>query len=139
MSRDKFAMKVESVRFSPNATGMDWTLKNPAGTVGLHMKKISRKIVFAAKAQAGVRTGLLKFSIHGTQERTATGQLVKIGSNLPYALVHHEGSRPHMIRGRNGGMVRFTQSSRVVYSRAVMHPGTRPNKYLADNLWLALT
>lgn len=139
MSTSPFGMKVTNVRFVQNRAGMDWTLKNPDGTVGRHMKKISRKIVFAAKAQAGMRTGLLKFSIHGTQERTTTGQLVRIGSNLPYALVHHEGSRPHMIRGRNGGMVRFTQSSRVVYSRAVMHPGTRPNKYLADNLWLALT
>jgi hypothetical protein len=24
-----------------------------------------------------------------------------------------------------------------VYARSVMHPGTRPNKYLSDHLWIA--
>lgn len=139
MSNDPFKMRVEHVQFVPNPAGMDWTLKNPDGTVGRHMKKIGRRISMAARAQVGVQTGLLKMSINATQERTSNGQLVKIGSMLPYALVHHEGSRPHMIHGRNGGMLRFTQSGRVVYHRAVMHPGTRPNRYLADNLFLALT
>ena len=139
MTSDKFRMKVTHVKFVPNPPGMDWTLKNPEGTVGRHMKGIGRKISVAAKAQVGVHTGLLKMSINSSQERTSTGQLVKIGSMVPHALVHHEGSRPHMIHGRNGGMLRFTQSGRVVYHRSVMHPGTRPNRYLADNLYLALT
>lgn len=132
-------MRIEHVRFTPNRVGMDHALKNANGVVGRHMSRIGHRIQVAAMAQVGVQTGLLKMSINVSQERTATGQLVKIGSMLPYALVHHEGSRPHMISGRNGGMLRFTQSGRVVYHRAVMHPGTRPNRYLADNLFLALT
>lgn len=131
-------IEITGVRFVPNKLGMDWALKNPEGTLGRHMKKQAMKVVVAAKAQAGVRTGALKLSIHYTQERTAFGQQVKIGSPLNYALMHHEGTRPHMITGRDGGMLRFTQSSRIVYHRAIMHPGTKPNKFLADNLFLAL-
>lgn len=125
--------------FVESKSGMDYTLKAGEGITGRYLKKQAMKVRVAAQAQAGMHSGALKMSINVSQERTATGQVVRIGSSLPYALLHHEGTRPHMITGRNGGMLRFTASGRVVYSRAVLHPGTRPNKYLSDNLWLFLT
>lgn len=125
--------------FVESKTGMDYTLKAAEGVTGRYLKKQAMKVRMAAQAQVGVRHGALKLSINVSQERTSTGQVVKIGSSLPYALVHHEGTRPHMIRARNGGVLRFAASGRIVYSRAVLHPGTRPNKYLSDNLWLFLT
>jgi hypothetical protein len=118
---------------------MDFVLKNPNGTVGLFLRAGASRIVTAAKAQVGVRTGALQSSIMYTQERTAYGQKVRIGSSLGHALIHHEGVRPHRISGRDGGILRFSQRGRIVYDRTVMHPGSAPNKYLADNLPLIYT
>jgi len=127
------------VVFVANPVGMDYVLKQEYGMVGKFLKAGARKVVVAAKLQAGVKTGALKASIHFTQERASYGQVVRIGSPLNYAAIHHEGTRPHVITGRNGGMLRFTSRNRVVYTRQVMHPGTRPNKYLSDNLGLVFT
>lgn len=108
------------------------------GIVWRHLNKRGTMIKTAAVAQAGFRTGALKASINMVIERTVYGQMMTIGSTLNYALAHHNGTKPHIIHGRNGGMLRFTSKGRVVYSRAVLHPGTRPNRFLADNLYLIL-
>lgn len=133
-SKDGVSVNVAKVYFVADRAGMDYVLKEPNGVTGRYMKQGGMRVAAAARAQAGFRTGLLKSSIHVTQERTAAGQTVSIGSSLPYALYHHEGTRPHIIHGRNGGMLRYTQTGRVVYSRAVVHPGTKPNKFLSDNI-----
>ena len=127
---------VVKIVWVPNKAGQYVLLKSPAGDVGRYMARIGRRITAMARVQAGVDTGALKASIRFSQSVTPTGQEVKIGSMLGHALVHHEGSRPHIITGRNGGMLRFTKQSRVIYTRAVVHPGTKPNKYLSDNLWI---
>jgi hypothetical protein len=117
---------------------MDMMLKQPQGEVGRYLHVRGRAIQAAARAQVGVRTGALRASIMISQERAIGGQKMKVGSSLPYALMHHEGTRPRVINARPGGMLRFTRGARVVYTRQVMHPGTRPNKFLSDNLYLAL-
>lgn len=122
-----------------NKPGLDYALKQEYGTLGKWMKAGARKVITAAKRQVGKDTGALMNSITFTHSRGVSGQKVTIGSNLKYALAHHEGTRPHRIVGRRGGMLRFTSAGRVVYTRAVMHPGTRPNRYLADNLTLVYT
>ena len=123
-----------------NKPGMDYLLKQEYGTLGKWMKAGARKVIVAAQRQVGKDTLALMASIQIQEHsRSVSGQKIKIGSNLSYALAHHEGTRPHRISGRRGGMLRFTSQGRVVYTRAVMHPGTRPNKYLADNLTLVFT
>lgn len=117
---------------------LDVMLKQPQGEVGRWLRKRGTMIQSAAKAQAGIQTGALKASIKLIHERTVFGQMLTIGSSLSYALVHHEGSRPHVITPKNAKMLRFTSKGRVVYARTVLHPGTRPNKYLADNLYMIL-
>ena len=128
--------QVTAGRFVQNKAGMYYVLKSPVGPVGNHMRGIGRKIQVAAKMQAGYRTGALKLSIGISQNATLTGQEVRVGSSVRHALAHHEGTRPHRITGRNGGMLRFAKQGRIVYARSVMHPGTRPNKYLSDHLWV---
>ena len=116
---------------------MDIMLNSPRGEVGRHMTKIGLKIVTAAKAQVGVKTGALRDSIHMRLRRGVLGGLrLEVGSPLSYALMHHEGTRPHVILPQRRTVLRFTSQSRIVYSREVKHPGTRPNKYLSDNLYL---
>jgi len=60
------------------------------------------------------------------------GTVVRVGSDLPHALVHHEGSRPHQIRPVRAKALRFTVARVVVFARVVNHPGTRANRYLVD-------
>lgn len=125
------------VRFYPYKPVLDVVLKEPQGMVGRYLHARGVAIQTAARAQAGVRTGALKASIGIEHERAIGGQLIRVGSKLPYALLHHEGTRPHRITAQPTGMLRFTRGTRVVYAREVLHPGTRPNKYLSDNLYLA--
>jgi hypothetical protein len=129
-------MVVKVVFYKP---AMDEMLKSPTGMVGRHLAERARRIVIAAKMQAGVKTGKLKASIHMRHLRGgAAGQYVMVGSNLHYALLHHEGTKPHIIVPNRASVLRFSSGGRVIYTHAVRHPGTRPNRYLTDNLYLVL-
>ena len=117
-------------------TELDTMLNEPRGLVGAHLAKRGAMIVAAAKRQVGVRTGALRASIHMRHSRRGIGQAIQVGSPLKYALAHHEGTRPHLIVPNRARVLRFSAGGRVVYTHAVRHPGTRPNKYLTDNLYL---
>ncbi|WP_171021284.1 hypothetical protein, partial [Glutamicibacter sp. V16R2B1] len=62
-----------------------------------------------------------------------------IGSESPIALLHHEGSRPHVIVPRRKKVLVFVPrgGGPWVFTKRVRHPGFRGNKYLTDNLPLA--
>lgn len=115
---------------------LDNLLNQPGGAVGRHLASVGRRIVLAAKRQVGVDTGRLKASIHMRHSRSGVGQYIEVGSSVKHALVHHEGSRPHLIVPNRAQVLRFTAGTRVVYTHMVRHPGTRPNRYLTDNLYL---
>lgn len=115
---------------------MDFLLKDPRGPVGKHLDKKGRLIVAAAKRQVGVRTGALRSSIHMRHLRDSRGQYVKIGSELKYALAHHEGTKPHMIYPDRAQKLRFVKRGAIIFAGAVRHPGTKANKFLTDNLKL---
>jgi hypothetical protein len=115
---------------------LDFMLNNPSGEVGRYLAKKGRIVQAAARAQVGVRTGALRASIHMRHLRDSRGQYVKIGSALNYALLHHEGSKPHLIVPNRATILKFATRGRVVYAHAVMHPGTKANRYLTDNLKL---
>lgn len=113
-------------------------INDPTGKVGRYVKARGRAIVGAAKRQVGVDTGALRKSIVMVHTRHKYGHKLWIGSKLPYAYLHHEGSRPHLIVPKKSEVLRFSSGSRIVYSRAVLHPGTRPNRFLSDQLPLAI-
>jgi hypothetical protein len=115
---------------------LDTLLKSPRGAVGRHLKGIGRKIVAAAKAQVGVRTGALRSSIHMRHFRDPRGQYIKIGSSVAHAYMHHEGTRPHLILPKKRAVLRFMSKGQIINTLLVRHPGTRPNRYLSDNLKL---
>lgn len=108
------------------------------GLVGRYMKRKARAITAAAKAQVGYKTGALKKSIHFRHTTHAYGHKLWIGSRLSYAYMHHEGTKPHVILPKKAEVLRFSKGTRVIYSRAVYHPGTRPNRYLSNQLAIAL-
>jgi len=117
-------------------TELDFVLNNPSGDVGRYLARKGRLIMMAAKAQVGVRTGALRASIHMRHLRDSRGQFVRVGSALNYAYLHHEGSKPHVITPNRAQVLRFVNRGRIIYAHAVMHPGTKPNRYLTDNLGL---
>ena len=119
-----------------NRLAIDHMLKQPTGEVGRYMFAIGKRMQAGARVQVGKRTGRLALSIKVSQSRSATGQEMTVGSSLSHALLVHRGTRPHFIVGRAGGTLRFTSRGRVVHSRAVVHPGTRPNKYLSSQLYM---
>ena len=117
---------------------MQMLTKSPVGEVGRFLAGRARLIVMGAKMQVGKKTEKLEQSIHSRQSRTAYGQMVWIGSTLDYALAHHEGTKPHIIKPTKAKALRFTAGTRVIYSRAVKHPGTRANRSLTDQLYIAV-
>ena len=123
------------VVYNPQLTYM---LKGQGGLVDRDMRRRAIVVQGAARASVGVRTGVLKASIHTRRTLRATGFQYEVGSAVKYALTHHEGAAPHIIIANRAQTLRFTSGGRVVYARTVAHPGTRANRYLKDNLYLAL-
>ena len=116
----------------------DITFNQPHGLVGKWMNKRGRVSLAYAKAHAGSRTGHLKASIRLAHDRKAPGrgQQVRIGvpgTGRGYALLHHEGSAPHVITGKRGRMLSFNVRGRRVITKSVRHPGTRANHYLTGS------
>jgi hypothetical protein len=109
---------------------------SPSGDVGRYLHRKGLLVTAAAQRQVGVKTGALRASIHMRHFRDTRGQYIRIGSSLPYARLHHEGTRPHIIRPNTQQVLRFVSRGQVVFAHSVNHPGTRPNKYLSDNLRL---
>lgn len=120
-----------------NAAALDQLLNDPQGEVGQALRKRGRIMVIKAKAQVGKDTGRLATSIHMVHSRVGVHQQIWVGSRERHALMHHEGTRPHVIVPRDQQLLRFSKNGRMVYSRQVRHPGTKPNKYLSDQLKFA--
>jgi hypothetical protein len=129
-----YAYKFKDIVFREAA--LELFLNEPRGAVGRYLNKRGLLIMAAAKRQVGVKTGALRASIRLMHDRDALGQKIKIGSSLPHAYIHHQGTKPHLITPKDTGLIRFSSKGRVVYSRQIMHPGTKPNKYLSDQLWI---
>lgn len=75
------------------------------------------------------RTGLLRSRI---QAQPATARSARVVANTRYAKFVENGTPAHTIRGRNGGLLRFTVNGHTIYRRSVQHPGTRPRPFMAD-------
>lgn len=95
------------------------------------LRNAGRQVVNRAKVLAPVDTGRLRASIEGRLNRTWTLRpQFTVGSNVEYAQMVHDGTRPHIIRPRNARALRFVVGGQVVYARVVHHPGTRARPFL---------
>lgn len=104
------------------------------GPVGREIAKRAEKLRLYAVKQVGKDTGDLASTIHTSMHPSANGPWAMVGSNHRIALMHHNGTAPHVILPKRARMLRFSVRGRVVYARKVLHPGTRANRYLTDNL-----
>lgn len=122
-----------------NESKVRFLLKSPAGDVGRDLFKRSVKVAAAARRQVGVKSGKLRTSIKvSSHSATSYGQKYSVGSDVSYALIHHEGSRPHVILPVRAQNLVFISRGKLIVTNRVNHPGTKPNKYLSDNLYHAL-
>lgn len=114
---------------------------HPAGAaaqVGPILRRVhsslTRNIANQARLRVPVRTGELGRAI-GEDAQTMVGPFKVTGgvhANTPYAAAVHEGSRPHIIRARNGGFLHFKMGGRDVFVRSVNHPGARARPFLRN-------
>jgi hypothetical protein len=107
---------------------------NPEGMVGRYMNRMGAKLRALAVMQAGMKTGRTKGTMFYRLATSGQGLILTVGSNGAAALWHHEGTKPHVILPKFGHALRFKIDGKIVYARVVHHPGTKPNRYLTDNL-----
>lgn len=114
---------------------LEFELRSSHGMVGRTLHKIGNRVLQGARRQAGVKSGRLRASMKLRHVRVRREAAVKIGAYTEYALMHHQGTRPHIITpNKPGGNLVFMKGSRVIHTKMVMHPGTRANRYLTDQL-----
>jgi hypothetical protein len=95
---------------------------------------LTRRISAQAKMNVPVRTGFLGRSIQedplvfSGPFRVTTG----VTATANYAGAVHDGTRPHVIRARNGQYLKFPGRNGPVFVRSVNHPGTRPRPFLRN-------
>lgn len=125
---------MSDINIKLNKLELDRVLFRRDGNVGRYLIKRAIIVKAKARAQVGKDTGRLRQSINWKYGRNAIGPYVDIGSPLRYAYLHHEGTRPHLIVPKKAQVLRFSSRGTIVYTHKVRHPGTKPNRYLTDNL-----
>ena len=78
------------------------------------------------------RTGKLRGSIRTRRGPERSLDVVAGNdSKIAYAACVESGSVPHVISGKNGGLLRFQVNGAWVSKRSVNHPGTKPRPFMA--------
>lgn len=81
----------------------------------------------AARASFKRPKGLLAASVRATRTGRYT---VRIGPHVPYADAVNYGSRPHIIRARNAGALRFSVGGVTLLRKSVRHPGFKGYRFI---------
>jgi hypothetical protein len=127
-------MKFEpNIVFTPAPGAWQVFTQEPHGEVGSYLRRVGRQLKALAVADVPREHGALAMSINSTYS-AVSNPFVKVGSDVDYAYMVHEGTDPHKIFPTKGKVLRFTVKGRVVYASSVNHPGTDAHKYLSDHL-----
>jgi hypothetical protein len=125
-------------------------MRSPSGPVLRELLEAAELVKREAQRRVGVyrppdaysaarrrrRPGTLWDSIVKRVSDTGAGVAVLVGSEDPIAMLHHEGTEPHVIAARRRPLLVFywPKVGRVVAFKRVNHPGTDPNRFLTDAL-----
>lgn len=121
--------------FIPDPAAIRYVLRGQGGPVWNDISKRTRRAHTMARAQVGKDTRALYRSIsYRVSVGSRGGVTGTVVADDPKALMHHEGTVPHIIAARKAKSLRFKSRGRIVYAKVVRHPGTRPNRYLTDSL-----
>jgi hypothetical protein len=122
------------MEFQKNEAGWHEEFETTTGMVGQYIEHRSIILTLLARIQVGKKTGQLSASMGYTLSADHQGVIATIGSDNAIAFLHHEGTKPHIILPRTKSTLRFASHGKIVYAKIVHHPGTKPNRYLTDNL-----
>jgi Bacteriophage HK97-gp10, putative tail-component len=92
-----------------------------------------RQVTNRAKILTPVDTGRLRSSIRFRIAASNNPSAV-VFTEVQYAPMVHDGTRPHVIRPRNAQALRFRVGGRTVFAKVVQHPGTRARPFLTRAL-----
>lgn len=123
------------VTYRANKSGLDDLLRGRNGPVVLHQANKGREAAGAARRRVGVKTGKLKASIDSRLVPSiGRGYNVEVFASAPYAQFHHDGTKgPYPIVPKSpGGVLVFQVGGVTVFTRRVMHPGVRANRFLLE-------
>ena len=56
--------------------------------------------------------------------------VIALNPRVPYGVYVHEGTKPHVILPKQKRVLRWNDGNGFIYSRRVMHPGTKPDQFL---------
>jgi hypothetical protein len=139
------------VKLITDGAAMEAMLRGPTGIVARHLIRQGTKVQVEARTKAPVKTGCLQASILKRYEQGPEGLIVRIvcdttpcsPTRTSYAYFVHEGTKPHVIRARPGGVLAFKwpdgpEGDKVYYLTEVNHPGTKAQPFLRDALPVAL-
>ncbi len=121
-------------KFELENSGIRAVVTDSDAPVRRDMQNRLRRIQRRARRNVGKNTGALSASISTRTYMRGDVLHGEVYSNMSYALPHHEGTRPHIIVPQRAEMLRFKVGGKIVYANQVMHPGTRPNRFLANAL-----
>ncbi len=74
-------------------------------------------------------TGTLRDSITDEITGPLEGRVV---AGAPYARFVNDGTPPHVIRGKRGGVLHFQVQGYEFFRRVVHHPGTKPRPFMGE-------
>lgn len=122
----------------------DAAINGPHSVVGDWLEQKGRELQVMAKSSVGVDTGALQANITVDEMIVNTQGALEIsvgvnpgGTEVGYALHHHNGTKPHTILPKKpGGRLVFKKGGKTIYAKKVHHPGTKPNPYLTR--WLRI-
>lgn len=110
-------------------------LRGKGGMVYDHIDTLGKRLLQRAKQQVGKKTMALYKSIKASTASTGRGgPVATVVADNKIAMIHHNGSRPHIITPRRQTTLRFPVRGKMVYTKLVNHPGTKPNRFLTDPL-----
>lgn len=127
-----------STSFDLHRTTIERMLRLPGGIVYRNMERRVRRVEAEARRRAPGSMG---------DGRNITVQIRRgpggdfqgvINSRHPASLYVLGGTRPHVIRPVRARALKFTVGGQTVHAKIVMHPGTKPNRFLQEALRAAL-
>jgi phage gpG-like protein len=130
---------MSAIRHHLDTAAVARLLRDPAGGVARDLLRRGKRVESRAKTLVGVDSGRLRASITATLVTVNGNPACRIGTNVEYALAHHNGTGLYgpsgqRIRPRRGRLLVFTPrgAARPVFARSVA--GSRPNPFLKDAL-----
>lgn len=116
--------------FAWNEAALRVLLSGPGGGVARDLAKRAIRVQNRARQLCPVDTGRLRSSIQFRLGGSIAGLFADVGTNVVYARLVHDGTRPHVI---------FPSSAKALFWKGaphpvprVNHPGTRGVPFLRD-------